>query len=212
MLATLATPPLFTPISISKDAATFEYIGGDLVLSNPMREIITEAHGAFGSEERVSCLLSLGPGHRGVIGIPSESSGAAAWSSFLEHLAKDGEQKAQSIDSQMGHMGIYYRFRVSEGLGIASQTAKADPGDFLSHTSVYLGDVSVSRKLDICIDSLKAPDGVISLEQLSRFATATVATFHSRIPRTLWRAVSRSVTTPPCHENIRHADRAVVVH
>lgn len=63
LLATLATPPLFSKTSAFKDAATFEYVGGDLTLGNPARQIITEAHGAFGSGGLVSCFLSLGCGH-----------------------------------------------------------------------------------------------------------------------------------------------------
>jgi hypothetical protein len=210
LLVTLATPPLFTPISIAKDAATFEYIAGDLGLSNPMREILVEAFGAFGSEGRIACLLSLGPG-RGVIGLPNESNWTV-WNTFLEHLATDSEQKAQSIDSQMGHLGIYYRFRVSEGLAITTQTAKADPGGILSHTSVYLNDTSVSRKLDICVDSLKTPDGVASLDQLSELVTTVVDISHSRVPRTLWRADRFSFATSPCHKSIRHAERTVEVY
>jgi len=210
MLVTLATPPLFMPTSISKDAATFEYIAGDLALSNPTREIIVEAYGAFGSEGRIACLLSLGSG-RNVIGLPSESSWTA-WNTFLEHLATDSEQRAQSIDSQMGNLGIYYRFRVSEGLGITPQAVKSDPGSILSHTTVYLDDASVSRKLDICVDSLKAPDGVASLDQLSELVIATVDTSRSRIPRTLWRADHIFSTTSPCHKNLCHAERAVEVY
>jgi hypothetical protein len=190
---------------------TFEYIAGDLVLSNPTREIIVEAYSTFGSEGRIACLLSLSPGHRGVVGLPSESSWTV-WNTFLEHLAKDSEQKAQSIDSQMGHLGIYHRFRVSEGPGTPTQMVKPDPGIILSHASVYLSDVSVSRKLDICVDSLKAQDGVVSLEQLSELVTATVDTFHSREPRTLWRADRFSFTTSPCHENVCHAERTVGVY
>ena len=210
MLVTLATPPLFTPTSISKDAATFEYIAGDLILSNPTREIIVEAYDAFGSEGRIGCLLSLGPG-RGVIGLPSESSWTV-WNKVVEHLATDSEQKAQSIDSQMGHLGIYYRFRISEGLGVTIQAVKSDPGGILSHTSVYLNDASVSRKLDICVDSLKAPDGVASLDQLSELVPITVDTSHSHVPRTLRRADRFFSATSPRHENICHAERTVEVY
>ncbi|KIM19898.1 hypothetical protein M408DRAFT_49160, partial [Serendipita vermifera MAFF 305830] len=63
MMATLATPPLFTPTQILKDAATFDYIGADWTLSNPTEEVIAEAHEAFGAEQKVACLLSLGCSH-----------------------------------------------------------------------------------------------------------------------------------------------------
>jgi hypothetical protein len=41
-------------------------------------------------------------------------------------------------------------------------------GDVIVHTTAYLAEVGVSRKLDLCASLLKQQDGVASLEQLSR--------------------------------------------
>ncbi|KIM24491.1 hypothetical protein M408DRAFT_232186 [Serendipita vermifera MAFF 305830] len=111
LLVTLATPPLFTPTQISKDSAAFEYMGADWTLSNPTEEIITEAYEAFGAEERVACVMSLGCGHPGVFVAPNVSD-IAAWNEFLENLVTSSERKAQAIDSRMGHLGLYHRFSI----------------------------------------------------------------------------------------------------
>ncbi|KIM23913.1 hypothetical protein M408DRAFT_248878, partial [Serendipita vermifera MAFF 305830] len=165
MMATLATPPLFTSIPILKDAATFEYIGADWTLSNPAQEIITEAHNAFGAEERVACLLSLGCGHPGVFGAP-DSSSSADWSQFLEQLVMNAERTAQTLESQIGRLGIYHRLSVSNGLEGAIMKTKKDPGDIMTHTKVYLDDTRVSQQMDKCTETLRLREGAIPLEQL----------------------------------------------
>jgi hypothetical protein len=164
--ATLATPPLFASTTIFKDASTFEYIAADLTLSNPTREIIAEANGIFGGEARVACILGVGCGHPGVSKVPGESD-LASWNSLLERLATDSEQQAQNIDAQMGHLGLYYRFCVTRGLESAEVVTLSDAGILLTHTAVYLSDVAISRKLTVCVDTLKLRDGVASLYQLS---------------------------------------------
>ena len=141
-----------------------EYIGANLTLSNPTQEIITEAHAAFGPDERVACLLSLGCGHHGALSAPKTPE-LDEWNRFLEMLAADGERKAQGLESQMGPLGLYYRFNVSSGL---ESSAALEPGDIVTHTAVYLADIVVSRRVDICVDSLKAREGISSLGQLSR--------------------------------------------
>jgi hypothetical protein len=166
LLATLATPPRFSSASLFKGDAAFEYIGGELTISNPAREVISEAHGAFGPDERVACLLSLGCGHSGVIVAPDELH-SAGWSVFLEKLFRDNEQKAQIIEAQMGHLGLYYRFSVTRGLERRTSTITPKPGEVLAHTAVYLSMVAISRKMDLCVDSIKVQDGIASLEQLS---------------------------------------------
>jgi hypothetical protein len=112
LVATLATPPLFSYISLFKDAATFEYAGGDLAVINPIREIIAETPGTFGAE--VACILSLGCGHPGVISAP-DNARSSSWKSFLERRVKDSETPAQIAAAQMGHLDLYQRFSARGG-------------------------------------------------------------------------------------------------
>ncbi|KIM23915.1 hypothetical protein M408DRAFT_319259, partial [Serendipita vermifera MAFF 305830] len=165
MMATLATPPLFTSTQILKDAATFEYIGADWTLSNPAQETITEAHNAFGADEKVACLLNLGCGHPGVFAAPNLSS-SADWNRFLEQLVTNAERTAQNLESQIGRLGIYHRLSVSNGLESTITDTKMGPGDIMAHTKVYLDDTRVSQQMDKCAETLRLREGVIPLEQL----------------------------------------------
>jgi hypothetical protein len=198
ILATLANPPLFLPASIFKDAATFEYIGGDLLLSNPIREVIEEAHGTFGPERHVACLLSLGCGHLGVLNFP-ENARLTSWSDLLKKLAAASEHKARDADSQMRDLGVYHRFSVEYGMdhffcketlelqdilafivawiiSLCSQIlGNPKPEDtshiqntsrILSQTATYLADYSLARKMESCVNSIKAREGLASLALL----------------------------------------------
>jgi hypothetical protein len=167
MLATLASPPLFTSTSIFKNSSTFEYTGADITLSNPTRQTIAEAYGTFGEEARIACLLNIGCGHPGIIKSPG-SSHSIAWIQFLEKIVTDSEQKAEEIKSQMGHLGLYHRFSVTRGLEREKDVSEPESGDAITHTVVYLTGFDVSKKMDICVDSLRLRDGVASLEQLRK--------------------------------------------
>ena len=167
LLVTVSTPPLFTSTSILKDESIYEYVGADLTLSNPAQEIIAEAHLAFGGEDKIACLLSLGCGYPGVVSL-SEPSNIVEWNQFLERLTNDGERKARSLESQIGHTGFYYRFNITNGLNRSTSNNSLGPGDIVTHASVYIADTLISRRLDACINCLTTRDGLASLEQLGK--------------------------------------------
>ncbi|KIM25291.1 hypothetical protein M408DRAFT_26286 [Serendipita vermifera MAFF 305830] len=164
LVATLATPPLFTSTQIIKDVAIFEYLAADWTLSNPTEEMTAEAHEALGAGQGIACILSLGCGHPGVFMAPKYSS-TAAWNGFLENLVMDSERQAQKIDSRMGHQRVYHRFSVINGLEKGNAIESAHYGDIVTHTRVYLDDATVSRKLNACVESLQIRDSVQSQKQ-----------------------------------------------
>jgi hypothetical protein len=173
MLATLASPPLFTPVSILNGTSTFEYISGDLTLSNPTLMIVSKAYEAFGQEARVACLMNIGSGHPGFIS-PPHSSDLASWNQFLEKVVRDSEQKAEEIETQMGGLGLYHRFSVTRGLEGQTKAEATTAGDAIGHTVIYLAEAAVSRKLDLCAKLLTRRDGIVSLKQLSKLKCATL--------------------------------------
>jgi hypothetical protein len=166
MLATCSTPPMFTPMTISKDFSMFEYVGGDLGLSNPTREVIAEAHRTFGDETTVACLLSIGCGHPGVNAVPDDS-GSASWTAFLEGVARDSEKMAQDIGVQMSRITLYHRFSVKYGLEKDQLLEWKDPDIITTHTTNYLNDLDAVVLLDRCVDAIKLVDGFTTLERLS---------------------------------------------
>jgi hypothetical protein len=169
MLATCSTPPIFTPTAISKDFATFEYVSGDLGLSNPTREIIAESHRAFGDERTVACLLSIGCGHNGVNAVPSASSGSV-WIDFVERVATDSEKTAHNIAAQMKQLTLYHRLSVNCGLEKNREREWKDPEVIAVHATAYLNDMDVIGALGRCVNAIKHGDGFATLEQLGGFA------------------------------------------
>jgi hypothetical protein len=165
MLATCATPPLFTSMSIEKDFATFEYTGGDLGLSNPTQEIIAEAHRAFREDATVACLLSIGCGHGGVKLSPADS-GVATWVDFLNRVTMDSEKTARETLARMKHLTLYHRLCVEYEL-VDQLNEWGDPVIISTHTTAYLGDVEVFESVNRCADTINHGDGFTTLEQLS---------------------------------------------
>jgi hypothetical protein len=166
MFATSAIAPIFTPTSIGKDFSTFEYVSGDLGLSNPIREVIAGAHHAFGDEATVACILSIGCGHSGVKSLP-DTSDATARIDFLERVAMDSEKVAQEMGSQMIQLPIYHRLSVDYGLEALQSRAWIDPKTSTIRTAVYLGRLEVTELLDHCVDAVKTGCGSTTLERLS---------------------------------------------
>jgi hypothetical protein len=173
MFATSAIAPMFTPISIGKDFSTFEYVSGDLGLSNPIREVIAGAHHAFGDEATVACLLSIGCGHSGIKSLPSTSD-ATARINFLERVAMDSEKVAQEMGSQMIQLSIYHRLSVNYGLEALQSRAWIDPKTSTIRTAVYLECLEVTELLDRCVDAIKTGHGSATLERLSE-STNTIS-------------------------------------
>jgi hypothetical protein len=168
MLATCATPPMFTPTSVYKDFSDFEYIGGDLGLSNPTGEIIAEAHRAFGDDATVACLLGIGCCHSGVKISPA-GSGVATWIDFLSRVTMDSERIAREMAARMKHLTLYHRLCVDYGLGADQLDAWKDPVVISTHTTTYLGDLEVVERVNRCADTINHGNGFTTLEQLSRY-------------------------------------------
>ncbi|KIM32059.1 hypothetical protein M408DRAFT_20414 [Serendipita vermifera MAFF 305830] len=148
------------------NAATLDYIGADWTLSNPIQEIIAEAHETFGGDEKVACPLSLGCGHAGIFATP-ESSSMVELGKLLERLAMDGERKAESIGSLMGQLGLHHRFSVSRGLerdGTKINTATL--GVITQHTQAYLRELQISYQVEACTSALRLRIKLASLNQL----------------------------------------------
>jgi len=168
MLASCATPPLFVPASIGKDYATFGYTGGDLALSNPIREILAEAHRVFEDQATVRCLLSVGCGHPGILRTPNNSDATAAWASFFRQLAMDSEKTAREINVQMSQLTLYHRLSVTSGLEGSQTCSGRCVNAIVALTSSYLNEIEIVDSLSRCAETIKNGDASSTLEQLSR--------------------------------------------
>jgi hypothetical protein len=144
----------------------FEYVGGDLGLSNPTREVIAEAHRTFGDETTVSCLLSIGCGRSGANTVPSDPAGTT-WTDFVERAWMDSEKTVQDIATQMSQLTLYHRLSVNYGLERSQVREWKDPESITAHTTTYLNDLGVVELVDCCVGTMKHGDGFTTLEQLS---------------------------------------------
>ena len=82
--------------------------------------MIEEARNIFGDARAVGCLVSIGTGHRGTIGLPKPDT----FQKFLptklirtlKDIATDCEITAITLDEQFGKPpDLYFRFNVTHG-------------------------------------------------------------------------------------------------
>jgi len=190
ILATCASQPDFLPITIGIEHRKQHFVGAGTGLrtNNPVRELISEAHLYFSGPSRVTSLVSFGSGHPGVLALPRESGGDEcnppptsplegqgpsrhdAWVKAVRGCMMDAEQTAQEMAMQMGHLGVYFRFSVEQGMqqekSLRSENV-ADMGEVLVQTAAYMDTHEVSQRLDNCVESLESQLGLPTLDQLS---------------------------------------------
>jgi hypothetical protein len=156
--ATWTTPTLISPILIGPRSG--EAFSAVLGFGNPMLEAIREAHRVFGVQARVSILLNLGSGHRGVISAINKRT----WVDVGDQAIRDCEVIAEDIQRRLGNFGIYYRLSVDHGLD--RWTLDHDGiGAIISHVETYLSRTDPSNKLNQCISASQRVS-TVSLERI----------------------------------------------
>jgi hypothetical protein len=165
-LATCANPSYFPSVAVGPRLSQREYVGGSMGVNNPCKEVISESWDLFGGDTRVACLLSLGTGHLGVISLSPERNEDEGYLRALQAMANDSEQTAQEVDTQMGHLGMYFRFSVEQGL---QATEKSTIDRIMAHTKNYIENGDISRKVEHVVERIKLRQGLVALNQLSEF-------------------------------------------
>jgi hypothetical protein len=176
VLATCATQPEFTPISCGSSFNSREYIAASGA-SNPIYEVITEAHLLFGGDSSVACLLSLGIGHPGIITLPF-AGGEATLHRIMRDMMHNCEQRAQEIEQRIGRVGIYSRFSVEQGMQNNHPGKPVDVAWIVTQTEDYLTRHETGDKLDLFMQIFGAQNGLITLDQLSS-SLLQLRTLHS---------------------------------
>jgi hypothetical protein len=144
-----------------------EYIGTSFGATNPVREVITEAHSLFGGDSSVASLLSLGTGHPGVISFPSGDG--VDLNRVMRDMMDDCEQRAQEIERQIGRVGVYFRFSVEQGMQRDLLGSVAEPSQVVSQTKSYLAEQKINEKVDDFIRNFDTAARLITLDQLGMF-------------------------------------------
>jgi hypothetical protein len=152
--AAWASTGILPPISIGPKGRQEMVLSAGNGFANPIREVIKEAYHVFGATARVSCLLSLGSGFRGVVALDDDRKNIA------QGARMNCERVAREVKESLARSSVYYRLSVDHGLEGGSFVI--DFGAMKSHVGDYLRrDVD----MDKCIAaSTKA--GTISIERI----------------------------------------------
>jgi hypothetical protein len=76
---------------------------------NPIREVIKEAFHVIGAKAKVSCLLSMGTGFRGIVALDDGKN-------IAQGVRMDCERVAREIKRGLARLNIYFRLSVDHGL------------------------------------------------------------------------------------------------
>jgi hypothetical protein len=122
--------------------------------ANPVREVIKEAYHIFGAKAKLSCLLSLGSGFRGVVALDNITHG----------IRIDCDRVSREVKRGIARLNIYYRLSVDHGLEGWDQFGP-DFGTMKSHVDDYLGRDEPSNDLDRCITA-SITEAVVTLDKI----------------------------------------------
>lgn len=111
-------------------------------------------------KDSVACILSIGAGHPGHIGLQPQQDGLPGHILSMMSMAKDCERQSQVMVKRFrASPHVYYRFNVEHGL--QSYLWKAATGDAdietRAHTLAYIASHATGSKIDAAVESLNHP-------------------------------------------------------
>ena len=148
--ATTAAPTFFKRMTIVDDGGAREdFLDGGLCFNNPAQLVLNEAFTCFGAASKLGCLISIGTGHPGTIGLsqpdafqkilPAEMIGV------LKKIATNCELTAHELAARFRQLpNRYFRYSVSHGIGSISLEEWKKVNEVQVHTKAYLAEVEVS--------------------------------------------------------------------
>jgi predicted acylesterase/phospholipase RssA len=161
--ATTAAPTFFKRIAIGEEGqAKEEFIDGGLRCNNPANQVLEEARNIFGNDRLVRCLVSIGTGHPGTIGLAKPDAFQRVLPTklidVLKKIAAECEHTASGLSERFKDLEkFYFRFNVTHGAEGISLEEWEKMGELTEHTKTYMADVSVSRAMDEVVDILCNP-------------------------------------------------------
>jgi hypothetical protein len=161
--ATTAAPTFFKRIAIGEeDQAKEEFIDSGLGCNNPANQVLEEARNIFGNDGLVRCLVSIGTGYPGTIGLAKPDAFQKVLPTkligVLEKIATDCENTANGLSARFKDLEkFYFRFNVAHGAEGISLEEWEKMGELTEHTKAYMAEVSVSKAMDEVVDILCNP-------------------------------------------------------
>ena len=158
--ATTAAPTFFKRMTIGDDGGAQEdFLDGGLRFNNPAQLVLNEAFTIFGGARKLGCLISIGTGHPGTIGLsqpdkfqnilPTEMVGV------LRRIATDCERIAHELAGRFRQSpNRYFRYSVSHGVGNISLEEWKKMNEVQVHTKAYMEEVEVSSSINKVVEIL----------------------------------------------------------
>ena len=158
--ATTAAPTFFERIFIGEPGQTKEeFVDPGLGCNNPVTEVMDEARHVFGDHREIGCIVSIGTGHPGPIGLDKprgfQKMLPTQLINVLKEIATDCESIAAMVERRFrNHPNVYFRLNVAHGAGSIALDEWEKMGHVISHTRAYMQEISVSRSLDSIVEYL----------------------------------------------------------
>jgi predicted acylesterase/phospholipase RssA len=156
--ATTAAPTFFKRIAIGENGhAKEDFIDGALRCNNPAKEVLDEAGIIFGNDRPVRCLVSIGAGHPGIIGLSKPDAFQKILPfdliPVLKKIATDCESTARELKKRFENVEkFYFRFNVAHGAEGISLEEWNKMGELTAHTKAYMTEES--KTIDEVVDVL----------------------------------------------------------
>ena len=158
--ATTAAPTFFKRMTIIDDGGAQEdFLDGGLRFNNPAQLILSEALTGFGDASKLGCLVSIGTGHPGTIGLSQPDAFQKILPTemveVLKQIATNCERAAHELAERFRQLpNRYFRYSVSHGVGSISLEEWKKMNEVQVHTKAYLAEVGVSSSINKLVETL----------------------------------------------------------
>ena len=158
---------LFEPVSIGPKRREKTFTSASIGFNNPTRELIKEAEKHFGTDIRVSTVLSIGSGRPALVAFDGRT---LASNELLNGIVIDCERVARELATQLFNVDGYLRLNVDRGMENTKMSDWEELGIIEGHTETYLAVPAVTKAIDSSLQRLQDRVGSITIRQLSTFA------------------------------------------
>lgn len=170
--ATSAAPTFFKRIRIGQKGLEEEFVDGGLGCNNPVKQVLEEAEAVFGSDRCVACIISIGCGQAGVIGLKSPDAFQRALPldlvSVLRKIATECETAAEEIERCFkGVPNVYFRLNVEQGMQSVTLADGEKLGEVVQHTMEYIQKLVVRQKVNAAVEAIRGQRAVIKCAEIS---------------------------------------------
>lgn len=157
--ASIASPDRFLPVTIGIGHKQVVLTSAMVAYANPTKELLRDAEEILGAETEVATVLSIGAG-RPLVGVGGDVSKGFGIDYGLLQGTISSKQVHEEVQKRFGENNIYFRFNVDHEVGLEPEVISA-------HISDYLGEKTVSTRLDDAIKSIEGRSKGLLLRDIS---------------------------------------------